>query len=240
MKETLLIANNPIMWILALIIIANVVVQCFIFYRLANKHVKETSIITPKQVKEAFKIGFIGTIGPAFAVFAVAVALIAQIGGPLTLARVGIIGSAAFEMIAAGIGSGGTAGTPDFAPKMLSAAAWVMTLGGAGWLIVVFFATKHIDKLQVTIKKANPLTIAYMSVFAPFIIFFSLAYKEVINKGLLAKQVTIAPLAALIAGALSVVAVNIIVSKDSSKKWLKDWAMGFAVIAAMVVGTILR
>lgn len=153
MKETLVIANNPIMWILALIIIANVVVQCFIFYRLANKHVKETAIISSKQVKEAFKIGFIGTIGPAFAVFAVAVALIAQIGGPLTLARIGIIGSAAFEMIAAGIGSGGTAGTPDFAPKMLSAAAWVMTLGGAGWLIVVFFATKHIDKLQVTVKK---------------------------------------------------------------------------------------
>ena len=75
MKETLLIANNPVMWILALIIIANVIVQSFIFYRLANKHVKETSLISSKQVKEAFKIGFIGTIGQAFAVFAVTVAL---------------------------------------------------------------------------------------------------------------------------------------------------------------------
>lgn len=240
MKETLLIANNPMMWILALIIIANVIVQCFVFYRLASKHVKETSLISSKQVKEAFKIGFIGTIGPAFAVFAIAVALIAQIGGPLTLARVGIIGSAAFEMIAAQIGSAGTAGTPDFAPKMLSAAAWVMTLGGAGWLIVVLFATKHIDKLQATVKKANPLTIAYMSIFAPFIIFFSLGYKEVINKGILMKEMNVAPLSALIAGALAVVIVNKIVEKDSSKKWLKEWAMGFSVIAAMVVGSIMR
>ena len=77
MKETLVIANNPIMWILALIIIANVVVQCFIFFFFSNKQVKETAIISSKQVKEAFKIGFIGTIGPASVVFAVAVALIA-------------------------------------------------------------------------------------------------------------------------------------------------------------------
>ncbi|MCR3956586.1 MAG: DUF5058 family protein [Gudongella sp.] len=240
MKETLQIANSPMMWILALIIVTNVIVQSIIFYRLAIKHIRETSLISSTQVKKAFKIGFIGTIGPAFAVFAVAVALIAQIGGPLTLARVGIIGSAAFEMIAAQIGSGGTAGTPEFAPHMLSAAAWVMTLGGSGWLIVVFFATKHIDKLQETVKKANPLTITYMSVFAPFIIFFTLGYKEVVNKGILMEEINIAPLAATIVGALSVVIVNKIVEKDSSKKWLKDWAMGFAVISAMVVGTILR
>lgn len=240
MKETMNIANNPVMWFLAIVIVANVIIQSLIFYRLATKHVKNTNLLKPEQVKKAFKIGIIGTIGPAFAVFAVAVALIAQIGGPITLARIGIIGSAAFEMISAQIGSAGTAGTPDFTPAMLSSAAWVMTLGGAGWLIVVFFATKHIDSLQEKIKKTNPLTIAYMSVFAPFIIFFTLGYREVVNKGILKETIDLAPLAALIAGALSVVIVNKIVEKDSTKKWLKDWAMGFAVIAAMVVGTIVR
>lgn len=239
MNETMQIANNPVMWGLSILIVFNVIFQSIVFYRLATKHVKNTDLLRPEQVKKAFKIGVIGTIGPAFAVFAVAVALIAQIGGPITLARIGIIGSAAFEMISAQIGSGGTAGTPDFMPNMLSAAAWVMTLGGAGWLIVVFFATKHIDSIQEKMKKANPLTIAYMSVFAPFIIFFTLGYREVINKGILKEQVDLAPMAALIAGAIAVVIVNKIVEKDSSKKWLKEWAMGFSVIAAMIVGSIL-
>ncbi|MFZ2257603.1 MAG: DUF5058 family protein [Clostridiaceae bacterium] len=239
MNETMKIANSPVMWILSLLIIANVIFQSIVFYRLANNRVKTTNLLKPEQVKKALKIGVIGTIGPAFAVFAVAIALIAQVGGPLTFARVGIIGSAAFELIAAQIGSGGTAGTPEFLPQMLSAAAWIMTLGGAGWLIVVFFATKHIDSLSEKFKKANPLTIAYMSVFAPFIIFFSLGYGEVVNKGLLKKTMDVAPLVALLAGALSVVIVNKIVAKDTTKKWLKEWAMGISVIVAMVVGTIL-
>lgn len=240
MNETMQIANSPVMWILSLLIVSTVIFQSIVFFRLASKHVKNTSLLEPAQIKKAFKIGVIGTIGPAFAVFAVAVALIAQIGGPITLARIGIIGSAAFEIISAQIGSGGTAGTPEFMPNMLSAAAWVMTLGGAGWLIVVFFATKHIDSLQEKIKKSNPLTISYMSVFAPFIIFFTLGYREVINKGILKEKIDLAPLAALIAGAITVVIINKIVEKDSSKKWLKEWAMGFSVIAAMIVGTIVR
>ena len=239
MNETMQIANSPVMWVLSLLIIGTVVFQSIIFYRLAANRVKNTNILEKNQVKKALKIGVIGTIGPAFAVFAVAVALIAQVGGPLTFARVGIIGSAAFEIIAAQIGSQGTVGTAEFLPKMLSAAAWIMTLGGGGWLIVVFFATKHIDGLQEKFKKANPLTIAYMSVFAPFIIFFALAYGEVINKGILKETIDLAPLAALVAGSFAVVIVNKIVAKDSSKKWLKEWAMGFSVIVAMVVGTIL-
>lgn len=239
MNETMKIANSAIMWTLSILIVGNVIIQSIIFYRLASKHVKKTNLLSSEQVKKSFKIGVIGTIGPAFAIFAVAVALIAQIGGPITLSRIGIIGSATFEMIAAQIGSGGTAGTPDFAPKMLSAAAWVMTLGGAGWLVVVFFATKHIDRLQETIKKTNPLRVDYMAIFAPFIIFFALGYKEVVNKGILKEQVDLAPMSALIAGAVTVIIINKIVEKDNSKKWLKEWAMGFAVISAMVVGTII-
>lgn len=240
MSETMKIANSPTMWVLSILIVANVIAQSIIFYRLASKHVNKTKLLSQEQVKNSFKIGVIGTIGPAFAVFAVAVALISQIGGPITLARIGIIGSAAFEMVAAQIGSGGTAGTAEFVPNMLAAAAWIMTIGGSGWLIVVFFATKHMDRLQETIKKTNPLTIAYMSVFTPFIIFFTLGYREVINKGILKEQVDLAPMAALIAGALTVFVINKIVEKNDSKKWLKEWAMGFAVIAAMFVGSAIR
>lgn len=240
MNKTMEIANNPVMWALSILIASTVIMQSIIFYRLAKKHVDKTDLLRPDQVKKAFKIGAIGTVGPAMAVFAVAIALITQVGGPITLSRIGIIGSASFEIISAQIGSAGTAGTPEFVPSMLASAAWIMTIGGSGWLIVTFFATKHIDRLKETIQKTNPLTIDYMSVFAPFIIFFTLGYKEVINKGVLAENIDLAPMAALIAGAVAVVVVNKIVEKNSSKKWLKDWAMGFAVIAAMIIGSIVK
>lgn len=240
MNETMLLANSPMMWILSILIISIVIVQSFIFYRLAKKHVDGTRLLTNEQVRKSFRIGVIGTVGPAFAVFAIAIALISRVGGPITLARIGIIGSAAFEMISSQIGSGGTAGTAEFTPQLLSATAWVMTLGGSGWLIVVFFATKRINGIQEKIGSANPLTIAYMSLFAPFIIFFTLGYKEVINKGILKEDPTIAPLAALIAGAIVTLIINKIVAKDRSKKWLKEWSLGFSVIAAMIVGSILR
>lgn len=123
MEETLALANSPMMWILALSIIGVVVVQLIIFYRLARTMVKETNILTGHEVRSSFKVGAVSTIGPAMAVFAIAVALIAQVGGPITLSRVGVIGSAVFEMIAARIGSGGTVGTPEFTESMLASAS---------------------------------------------------------------------------------------------------------------------
>ena len=236
MKEALTLANSSMMWLLAIAIVSVVIVQVFIFYRLAKQFVKETNLLTEDEVRKSLKIGVIGTIGPAMAVFAIAVALIAQVGGPITLARVGVIGSAAFEMIAAKLGSGGTVATPDFTPDMLSAAAWVMTLGGSGWLAMVFLTTKKLDTFHASIEKSNPLIVAYSDSFTPFVIFLTLGYKEVSN-GL--SSATSGPLAALLAGAIVMYAIKRVSGKKTSLKWMREWSMGFAVIFGMITGSII-
>ncbi len=236
MSETLKLANSPVLWVFSIGLIMIVLLQTVIFYILAKQYAKKTNALDSTEIKKAVRIGFIGTIGPAVAVFAVAVALMTQIGGPITFARIGVIGSAAYEMVSANIGSGGTLGTEEFTPKMLAAAAWVMAFGGSGWLIMVFFTAKQLNKMQESLKDKNPLTIAYMSSFAPFVIFITLSYNDVnkdISKG------SVKNLFALIAGGLVVVLINKIVKNDKSKKWLKEWAMGFAVIAAMIVGSLI-
>jgi len=238
MKETLAIANSPMMWVLSVAIISVVIAQVLIFYRLAKNFVRETNLLTDDEVGKSLRIGVIGTLGPAVAVFAIAVALIAQIGGPLTLARVGVIGSAAFEMIAAKLGSAGTVATPAFTPDMLAAAAWVMTLGGSGWLIMVLLTTKKLDSFHEAAQKSNPLIIGYMSTFTPFVIFFTLTYKEV-GKGLTSPTPTSGPLAAVIAGAAVMYAIRVMSARNASMKWMKEWAMGFAVIAGMLAGSIV-
>ena len=124
MESTMELANSPVMWILATLIVSVVIFQTIVFYKLAKNYVKDTNILTDKEIKIALKVGAVGTIGPAVAVFTVAVVLIGLIGGPITLSRVGVIGSAAFESLAASVGSAGTAGTLDFTPSMLATASW--------------------------------------------------------------------------------------------------------------------
>ncbi len=235
MEQTLKIANSPVMWILALAIIGVVLAQVVIFYRIAKSYVNKTRILTPGEISTSFKVGAISTLGPAMAVFAVAVALISQVGGPITLSRVGVIGSAAYEFIAARIGSAGTVGTPDFTGQMLSSASWVMTIGGSGWLLVTLFVTKRLDSIQESANKMNPLIVAYMASFTPFILFLTLSYKEV-SKGLSGGNA--GQLVAVITGAVIMWAVQHFSGKNKKLKWMKEWAMGFAVIGAMITGSI--
>jgi hypothetical protein len=236
MEQTLQVANSFVMWVLALVIIGVVLAQVFIYYRVARGFVNNTGILTSHEVGVSFKVGAISTIGPAMAVFAIAVVLIAHVGGPITLSRVGVIGSAVYELIAARIGSGGTVGTPEFTGKMLAAASWVMTIGGSGWLFVVLFTTRRLDRFQTSANRSNPLIIAYAATFTPFIIFLTLAYKEV-SKGVTGGDMGY--LGAVIMGGLIMFVLQHYASKNERLHWLKEWAMGFAVIGAMVVGSII-
>jgi len=235
MEQTLEVANSSVMWVLALAIIGVVLAQAVIFFRIAWSYVKRTQVLSTHEINASFKIGAISTLGPAMAVFAIAVALIAQIGGPITLSRVGVIGSAAYEFIAARIGSGGTVGTPEFTGSMLAAASWVMTIGGSGWLLVTLFTTKRLDTIQENANKMNPLIIAYMASFTPFIIFLTLTYKEV-SKGM--KAGSSGQLVAVFAGGIIMWAVHHFAAKNQKLTWMKEWAMGFAVVGAMITGSI--
>ena len=95
------------------------------------KSSKEFSIST-LEMKRAFRTGIISTIGPAIAVFIVGIGLITQIGAPLTLARLSVMGNAVYEAYAAQEGAlavGTSLGSPDYSMKAFAASAWVMGLG---------------------------------------------------------------------------------------------------------------
>lgn len=236
MEKAMQIANSPMMWILASLIISVVVFQTIVFFNLAKTYIKNTDILTPHEVKTALKVGAVGTIGPAVAVFTVAVVLIGLIGGPITLSRVGIIGSAAFESLAASVGSGGTVGTEAFTPNLLATASWVMTLGGGGWLITTFIMTKTLDSTQRKFSKSNPKIIKYIASFAPFIVFFVYSVQESVNG---AKGGSYGVAAAALSGAVSMYVLNKLSKKDEKYRWLREWSMGFAIIVAMIFGNLV-
>lgn len=238
MEEVMQLANSPVLWMLALASICIVLWQTWLYYNMAKDYVKDTGVMTQEEVHKALKVGVIGTVGPAFAVFTVAVVLIGLIGGPITLSRIGVIGSAAFEGLTSSAGSGGTVGTPDFTFSMLATASWVMALGGSGWLIATFFLTKSLDKTQEKMKKTNPKMIGLVGSITPFMVFFVMGYGEAMKK-ITAKTPTYGVLAAVVVGAFTMYIFNRIAGMDSKYNWLREWSMGFAIIAAMIVGIII-
>lgn len=238
MEAVMNLANQPMMWVLSFVSIGVVVWQSWLYYKMAKDYVDKTGVMTAEEIHKSLKIGVIGTIGPAIAVFTVAVVLIGLVGGPITLSRVGVIGSAAFESLTAAAGSGGKAGKPDYTFTLLATASWVMALGGSGWLVSTFFLTKGLDTTQEKMKKSNPRMIALVGSITPFMVFFVMGYQEAMKK-IGDKTPTYGVLAAVVAGAISMYGFNSLAKVKSSYNWLREWAMGFAIIVAMIVGTIV-
>lgn len=238
MPETLSLATSPVVWILALVMISLVLVQTWLFVGMANRYVKDVGVLTPTERAKAIRVGTIATIGPAIAVFTVAIVLIGLIGGPITLSRVGIIGSAAFEGLTANAGSGNTLGTGDFTPTLLATAAWVMAFGGAGWLVSTMLLTKPLDTAQERFQQTNPKLIGLVGAMAPFMVFFVMGYEQSL-RGLSAPTgVNYGPLAAVVVGALGMWGFVRLARRGPRWSWLGEWAIGFALILAIIAGVL--
>jgi len=66
----------------------------------------------------------------------IAISMLSLIGDPVTLVRIGIIGSAPIETVGASLGAeaaGAELGAADFTAQAFTNAVWVMCLGGMGW-----------------------------------------------------------------------------------------------------------
>lgn len=237
MEQTMKLANSPILWILALASVSIVLWQTWIFFMMAKKYVRDTNILSKEEMNKAMKVGIISTIGPAVAIFTIAVVLIGLVGGPITLSRIGVIGSAAFESLSASAGSGNTVGTANFTETMLTTASWVMAVGGSGWLLVTFFLTKSLDMTKEKMKSANPALLAMIGSITPFMVFSVMGYDQVVKK-LSAATPNYGTLAALVTGAVTMFIMNKL-GQTEKGKWLLEWGMGFAIIAAMIAGSLV-
>lgn len=238
MTETIQIATSPVVWMLAVALIGLVLVQTWLFVRMANVYVSDTGVLTGSEKAKALRVGTIATIGPAVAVFTVAIVLIGLIGGPITLSRIGIIGSAAFEGLTANAGSGDTLGTAEFTPTLLATAAWVMAFGGAGWLVATILLTKPLDTAQEKFQRTNPALIGLVGAMAPFMVFFVMSYEQARNGIAADGGANYGPLAAVVVGAAGMWAFVRLARVGPRWAWLGEWAVGFAIVLAILAGVL--
>jgi hypothetical protein len=237
MEQVLQIANSPALWLFAALIISVVVVQALMYLRMTLDFSNRYGILSPDERRVVYKTAAINSVGPAIAVFFVAVSLIAMVGGPVTLMRVGVIGSAIFEFVAADLGAkaiGAEIGTDSYTLQAFATSVWVMTLGGMGWLVTSFCFTKGLDRAQDRMSSANPELIKAAGTATPIAIFMLMGANAAIDKSWLS-NITISAdqLAAVLVSAASMILLN---RAGRQRLWLREWAVGLSLILGLTAG----
>lgn len=135
--------SHPLLWVGAIAVLVIIAVQSVIYLR-AAKRAAVTVGMSTTEVSTAFRAGGISAIGPSIAVCLVALALLPLFGTPSTITRLGLIGSAAYETIAANLALGvmGTGlGEPDLDGNTLVTMLLALAIGGSGWMVVTLIMT---------------------------------------------------------------------------------------------------
>ena len=138
--------TSPLMYGLALFVVAFVIVQSVFFMAKANKRAKEIGM-DKAVVKQTIFSSVLFTIAPAISILATVLALASALGIVLPWIRLSVIGNLAYETVAADtalgvIGSSLANEVTD--PKAFSTIAWAMTIGSCFPLVLLPFLCKKV------------------------------------------------------------------------------------------------
>ncbi|GAA1754450.1 DUF5058 family protein [Kocuria aegyptia] len=226
--DILSVANLPVLWICALGVFAVIVVQTVIYVKAARVAAPAAGM-SPTELKTSFRAGAVSAVGPSLAVALVAVALLTVFGTPAVLVRIGLIGSVSFETGAASIAAGtmgADLGGPTYTQSVFAVAFMAMSLGGAMWMLATLILTPLLKRGDVNLRKVNPAVMTVVPGAALLGAFFALGLAELPKSG--------NHVVAFVASA-AVMAVCLGIAKALKRQWIREWALGFAILTALVV-----
>lgn len=234
--DILAAADQPLLWLCAAGVFAVIAAQTVIYYR-AAKRVAPAVEMSTAEVRTSFRSGAIAAIGPSMAVVLIAVTLLSVFGTPGVLTRIGLIGSAAFEVGAAGIAAGtqGVAlGADGYTQQVFATVMLSIALAGSGWMLVTLIVTPMLkrgtarmearDAAKTSGAMAIIPTAALLGAFGTFGI-------QQFQKGLAAALVV------LISAGVMLLCLGL--AKYAKQTWLKEWGLGISMIVAIIGGVLL-
>jgi len=222
------IANSAWMWLAAGAAVAVVLIQAFIFATKSYRTGLEIGL-SKAQMHDAIKSSVITAVGPSIVILSAMIALLVSVGGPVSWMRLSFIGSAMFEMMAVSFGTeavGVTVGADPMTKIAFANAVWTMTLGALGWVV---FATISADKMDKVQKKFSGSDTALMGVIASGAILAAFGANSATHLIALNKNTV-----SCIAGAVIMLILGSMADKKNIK-WLREWALFFALIGGMLV-----
>lgn len=229
--DIMAIANSPLVWACALGVFAVIFIQTIIYVKAARRTAPEIGMPT-KELTGAFRAGAVASIGPSLAVVLVAIALLALFGTPAVLVRIGLIGSAATETASAGIAAtsmGATLGGDDYTQQVFAVAFMAMSLSGGMWMLATLLLTPILKRGGKRLAQVNPAAMAIIPSAALLGAFSMLTIAEMPKSGV--HLVTLLVSAAVMTGCL-------FLAKTLNASWLKEWALGFAILVAIAVAFV--
>ena len=224
----LAIANLPILWIFAIGVFAAIIVQTIIYVR-AARIAAPAAGITSAELKTSFRAGAVAAIGPSLAVVLVSVALLSLFGTPAVLVRVGLVGSAATETASASIAAstlGAALGDASYTQSVFAVAFMAMSLSGAMWMIATLILTPLLKRGDSRLRTVNPALMAIIPAAALLGAFMSLGIGEL-------GKTPVHVLTVITSAA--VMGLSLFVAKRFDQGWLREWALGFAIVIGLIV-----
>ncbi|MFV0457732.1 MAG: DUF5058 family protein [Actinomycetales bacterium] len=226
--DILAIANSPILWFCAIGVFAVIFVQSFIYIRAARAAGPDVGI-SRHELNGALRAGAVASIGPSLAVVLVAIALLALFGTPAVLVRIGLIGSAGTEVASANIAAstmGATLGGPDYTQAVFVIAFTAMSLSGAMWMIATLLLTPALKRGSTRLRSASPAAMVIIPAAALLAAFGAIAVGEIPKSNVHA---------VVVLASAAVMAVLLWVAIHFKIHWLREWALGFAILVGLGV-----
>ncbi|MBV6759061.1 DUF5058 family protein [Rhodococcus opacus] len=222
----LAVANSPALWVAVAGIFVIIVVQSAIYITAVRK-VAPVADMSSEDMKVSFRSGAVSAIGPSLAVCLVAIALIALFGTPAVLARIGLIGSAAYDVSAASIAAdsmGAKLGADSYTQNVFVVAFFAMSIGGVMWMLSALIVTPLLKRGDAKIRTVNPALMAVVPSAALFGAFASLGLQELSKSSY--------HIVAFAASAVTM-AVCLFLAKRFGMDWLREWGLGISILLAL-------
>ena len=215
--DYLAIANSWQVWLCAFACVGIIVAQSVFFTKLCYKNAPLVGL-TKEQCGKSFRCG-----------------MITVVGGPLAWMRLSMIGAAATELTAAATGAaayGVEMGGAGYDITVMANTWLTMALNGCGWLLVVLLLTPRMEKVRQRVGGGDDVWLGLITCGASIGLFGYMASQYYI-------QIASVPPAAwsCIAGTVTMLACVRLAPKAP---WLKEYGLGIAIVAGILVGALVR
>jgi len=225
--------NHPILYVLAGIAIAIVILQSVVFFKKAYKRAIELGV-KEEKIKEIVKSSIIFTIAPAIAVGIGVITLAPTLGIPLPWLRLSVVGAITYEVSAAdaAVEAVGTTLGGTLTAQQFTTIAWTMTAGIiTGLILVPIFCKKTVHGLSSSgIKDKAWAEHLSNALFFGFIAIFVGKGMSGIGKPGEGRVSAVV----LIIAALIMCVCGVLKSKFKWK-WINDYALPICMIIAMTL-----
>lgn len=230
-EKTMELANSMPLWVFCILVVGMVFVQTIVFVWISNQYADRANV-TKTDIRRSVRAGLISTLGPALSIFVVGLGLITQIGAPLTLSRLSVIGNATYEASSAEMAAmamGTSIGAETYSMQAFTASVWVMNLGGICMVLPAMLLLRPLSKLtQAADRKLLGGMILGLSASLASFGYFAVDYAKRDKSNL----------TAVLVGFFSMIILDY-AARRWKAGWLKEWALAFAILLALAVVILL-